>query len=559
MKNLKINGKLLVGFGVVIVMMVALGASAFIGLKGLDSVVNKYATKTLPNTKYVWQMRRNLVSVQRYIAQAIACTDYNKTQDLIEKAKKDRQALSDAIEAYRGNMRTDPAMLKAFEDYLSQGAPYRDQIYQILAKEHSAENSALAYDVFENQYSPILNNAVDAILKISDAIDGLADEQNKEAQAQMAFSIYLVLFSLIVALILAVIMGLLIKKSILTPVKEIERVAKDMSEGRLGTEINYISRDELGSMADSMRQAMSMLKTYVDDISYAMNQFANNSFVLRPPQRPFIGDFQIIETSTIKVAKDMSDTLTQIKAAADQVSSGSEQVSFGAQALAQGATQQASSIEELSASIAEISSQVKQNADNSSKANVMSAQATESIQASDQQMALLTDAMAQINSKSAEIQKIVKTIEDIAFQTNILALNAAVEAARAGVAGKGFAVVADEVRNLAAKSADAAKNTTVLIGDSVSAINNGVRLTNATASDMQKAVTTVKETTVLIGEITKATNEQSESIAQIMLGIDQISSVVQTNSATSEESAAASEELSSQASLLKELAGKFKL
>ncbi len=559
MKNLKISGKLTIGFGVVIIMLIVLGFSAFVGLRNLNLVINQYSEKTLPNTKYIWQMQRDLVSVERFLTQAIASTDYNQVQNLIQKAKSEYQALSDSIEAYRANMRTDPALLKEFEDILSQGAGYRDQIYNILGKEQTPENAASAYLIFDNNYLPILDKAIESINKISDAVDELATHQKDDANSQMYFSKNLVFFILVIGVIFAIIIGLLIRKSILVPVKEIENVAKEMSMGNLGSQLNYQSKDELGVMAESLRQALSMLKMYIDDIAYAMGEFANNSFVLTKPKESFVGDFQVIEASINKVTRNMTDTLSQIRIAADQVSSGSEQVSFGAQALAQGATEQASSIEELSASINEISNQVKQNARNSSRANDMSGQAADAIQASNHQMELLTTAMNEINVKSSEIRKIIKTIEDIAFQTNILALNAAVEAARAGEAGKGFAVVADEVRNLAGRSADAAKNTTALIEDSVHAINNGVGLTNATAEDMVNAVNLVRETTALIADITEASQEQSGSISQVTLGIDQISSVVQTNSATSQESAAASEELSGQASLLKELVGKFRL
>ena len=237
----------------------------------------------------------------------------------------------------------------------------------------------------------------------------------------------------------------------------------------------------------------------------------------------------------------------------------SDQVSSGAQALSQGATEQASSVEELAASINEISNNINQTAQQAQDASDKSMQVGEKAGESNNRMHDMLQAMADINASSGEIGKIIKTIEDIAFQTNILALNAAVEAARAGAAGKGFAVVADEVRNLASKSAEASKNTAVLIENSLQAVENGKRIADETAQSLEVVISDIQEASSLMGSIAKAATDQAESISQITLGIDQISSVVQTNSATAEESAAASEELSGQAQILNELVRKFRL
>ena len=255
----------------------------------------------------------------------------------------------------------------------------------------------------------------------------------------------------------------------------------------------------------------------------------------------------------------MSETLSIINTSSEQVSSGADQVSSGAQALAQGATEQASSTQELSATISEVSESVRQNAENVDLVTNYVRAAVAGVEHSNEQMQQMLAAMNNMNISSNEIVKIIKVIDDIAFQTNILALNAAVEAARAGAAGKGFAVVADEVRNLANKSANAAKQTTVLIESSINDVQDGSKIADQTA----KLLAEVQEKVQLVGgtiqKIDQASTEQAAAITQITQGVEQVSAVVQTNSATAEQSAASSEELSAQADMLRKLIAKFTL
>ncbi|MEG2021847.1 MAG: methyl-accepting chemotaxis protein, partial [Oscillospiraceae bacterium] len=368
--------------------------------------------------------------------------------------------------------------------------------------------------------------------------------------------ILIVSIVIVVFMLLAVFILRILAKSISKPIIEVEQAAAEMAKGNFDVEIEHTAADETGHLANSMRQMIATTKSVIADTSRGLGEMAEGNFDLHP-QAEYIGIFKDMENSIFKIIISLSDTISQIKVSSDQVSSGSDQVSSGAQALAQGATEQASSVEELSASINEVSQQINLNATNAANANRTAGIVGSHINTSNEQMTQMMAAMKEISASSIEIGKIIKTIEDIAFQTNILALNAAVEAARAGAAGKGFAVVADEVRNLATKSSEAAKQTNALIEGSVKAVENGVNIATATSQSLSEVVTGAEEITALIEQISTASSEQSTSIAQINLGVEQISSVVQTNSATAEESAAASEELSGQAQILNTLVSKF--
>lgn len=316
------------------------------------------------------------------------------------------------------------------------------------------------------------------------------------------------------------------------------------------------SGDETEELLNDLAVTIEKLKGAIQETSYCLSNAANGDLTHTITQE-FSGDFEELGESVNNIIYSLNDTLSQINTSANQVASGSDQVASGAQALAQGATEQSSSVEELVATIDDISQKVQDSAKNSIDAKDKVTSVEADIQKCNSKMQDMLVAMGEISGSSNEISKIIKTIQDIAFQTNILALNAAVEAARAGSAGKGFAVVADEVRNLAIKSAEAAKNTTILIENSISSVDNGSRIANETGDIMESIVNDAQDVAQSIDMISQSIVSQSDSIAQVQIGIDQISSVVHSNSATAEESAASSEQLSAQADSLNQLVGNF--
>lgn len=363
----------------------------------------------------------------------------------------------------------------------------------------------------------------------------------------------------ITVLFLAVLM--LVRRIIIHPVKSIDNVALRIAQGDLDSSIDYRSGDEFGQLAVNFNQTVSRLRSYVDyidEISKVLNKMSQGDLNIQLTY-DYVGEFAKVKQSLLEISDSLSTTIGAIDRASGEVSLGSEQVAGGAQSLSQGATEQASAVQELAATISEISSQIERNAQSAKQASQKANEVESEIEVSNQRMQRMLSAMADINNCSGEISKIIKAIEDISFQTNILALNAAVEAARAGEAGKGFAVVADEVRSLAGQSAEAAKNTTLLIQNSLRAVENGTNIATETAQALAEVVSGVQQVTKSIDLISEESVSQAMSITQVTRGIDQVASVVQTTSATAEESAAASEELSGQAQQLKNLVGRFHL
>lgn len=381
-----------------------------------------------------------------------------------------------------------------------------------------------------------------------------------DRDAALTQTLTVLVIAAIISLAAMLLFIIFILKRQLKPIEGIVHAATEIAQGNLAVELDLSTKYEIGKLANAFHTTVVTLREMISDIDYLLAQMAKGNFrVNSRAEAAYQGDFASLLTSLTNIRNNLSQTLGQINFAADEVSRGSNQVAGGAQALSQGATEQASAIEELSATIAEISEQISMNTGNANQAKEESLLSRERVAHSNGQMEEMIGAMGIISGQSDEISKIIKTIEDIAFQTNILALNAAVEAARAGEAGKGFAVVADEVRNLASKSAEAAQSTATLIEQTIVAVANGAKIADETAKAMVAVVEGTETVTALVEKIAAASNEQADSIGQINQGVEQISAVVQTNSATAQESAAASEELSGQAEMLKELVGGFTL
>ena len=559
MRDLKIAKKLTAVFAIIIACFCIAVVATILGMNNVGNSYESFYVNSHEAIVRSSNIRIQLQTAIKSVSLATVDSDSSNTNSYVSETEEAMNMVTTELEWFRNNYDGDLSLLNQFESKMNAVKDLRNKI-STLALENTAASNASAQQLLTDEYNPKVNDAIEDLRSFADSVDVLGQKDfDTSTRVRNMLLIVAILLS-VAAIVIAVILALMLIRAIVPPIREIQKGMEEIEAGNLDVQLKYESRDELGQLSDSVRDMVDYLKAIIHDEDYLFAELGNGNFDVQTRNADkYVGDFTSILTSIIKLRDNLNSTLMQINQSADQVSAGSDQVSSGAQALSQGATEQASSVEELAATINEISGNVKANAENAREASRKAAQVKDQAGESSRRMQEMLSAMTDISSSSGEIGKIIKTIEDIAFQTNILALNAAVEAARAGEAGKGFAVVADEVRSLASKSADASNSTSALIENSLRAVLNGTRIADDTAKNLSDVVSGVKDVVATIGQISNDSTEQADAIGQVTQGIDQVSSVVQTNSATAEESAAASEELSGQAQLLKKLISQFRL
>ena len=427
------------------------------------------------------------------------------------------------------------------------GQKYND----MLVEKMQTKEAFFQRDSQVRYYVPLQIEGVDWWVQTAMTIPHFDQEKN-----QLLFALIL---SEVIIFILVQIINFVRISNALKPLKKISEAGKEVAGGNFDVEIHYPQQDEIGELSRSISEVIGRSKKIVFDLRDRLDAMAGGNFTENLESEEYVGDYAPLLESLKHIQEDMNKTLQEVHASSVQVLSSAEQVNTGAQSLSQGATEQASSIEELSANMQDISHSIQASTKTAGEAYKLQGEAGVAVLQSNEKMEEMRKAMDDITAKSNEISKIIKTIDDIAFQTNILSLNAAIEAARAGAAGKGFAVVADEVGNLAQKSAKAAQNTGLLIEETIEAVEKGAKITEETAESLNSVSKSTEEVNTLIEKISSASSKDLEGITSLNQGLQQISSVVQANSATAEQSAAASEELTGQANKMNELVERFQL
>ncbi|WP_394523974.1 methyl-accepting chemotaxis protein [Lacrimispora sp. JR3] len=562
-RNRKIKTKVVVVFSAIILLSILAVMVMLVGMMGISGNLRKLYQGPYAASDNMWVIRRNLLDSQMVLYRLASekksdiASAGNQAKSLIDKDSADMQTALANLETLL-KKENEKQILTEIKSGLEESDQIQAAVLKLAAQGKSDEARTMIKNVYEPKYEDLKGKVINLAQSVSSDAEGFVDEANGTNRNAVVMGIG----AMIIGVFVCALIAMRFSRSIVKPLEELDVAAKEMSKGDLKASryITYQSKDEIGFLADSLRSTMTILDSYVTEISSILLRLSKGDLTVPRDQiTDFMGDFSEIKSSFVTILKSFNNTLGDIHQSSVQVDISSDQVSDAAQMLSQGSTEQAMALEELTGAITDISSQIRENAENAQSANALTAKVQKEVEESNLHMVTMNSAMNEINESSQEIGKIIKTIEDIAFQTNILALNAAVEAARAGEAGKGFAVVADEVRSLASKSAEASKDTAVLIENSVKAVENGMAIAEQTSHSLDVVKNTTVQVVDTVNLIADASEKQAESVENISERVSQISQVVQTNSATAEESAAASEELSGQAAYLEQLVERFHL
>lgn len=555
-KNWNIRAKLTLSFSLVIGFFLVSMIIALVSLNSVKKDIGTLAQDAVPTVEAIWKGRRAMVAVERALYMA-SDAGYQKNQEDVKKHVEDAEAqltvIKDEVlplleESYNG----DRSLLENYSKIMESVKEVKEQVYALLLDGKTAEGIAL----LESDYTPKFVEAAGLLMKMTEETQSRVLEFDNKADRTNAIIMIVLSLMLVTGIGVSIVITLKLTAGIMKPVNEIITASKAMAEGDFDKEITYSNSDEFGVLANNIKDMREKTKEIIVDTARGLGEVARGNFNI-VPRAEYFGAYEDIKKALSMIIVQLSNTMEEITASADQVASGAGQIAHAGKTLSEGAAEQASAVEELSATITETREQAQNGASRAKDANHETQETSAVVSECNLEMDNLLDAMKNIQMASEEIEKIIGKIESIASQTNLLSLNASIEAARAGEAGRGFAVVANEVGSLAEESSLAVKETADLIQKTMQAVNKGSEIAQGTADSMKNVNEKTLHIGTVISQIAGASENQSKSLDQIMQAVDQIAQVVQDNSAASQESAASSEELSGQSQVLKELAGRF--
>ena len=551
MKNRKVGSKVLISFAVTLalsLLMSVLSINTILSVRsnyiGILSGPIEIVDAAQECESEINAVARQLRDMALFGYDSGTASKISDSLDIIDESINTIQTL------YTGTDGLDDQFIQAIESWRSSFSDIDSAL--------QADNISLAQQLIKNECTPKLNVAIEAGHALMDQLVQNSTVQSNHVMFTSTRDVVVLVILIILIAVVGVLLNLYVVRSISRPLRQAEQAVVAFSQGDLSYDLEYRSKDEIGGICDAVRTSQDILHNAIEDIVSVTKSLADGDLACSMSQQ-YPGELAPIKDNIEYLLNQLNDTMSGILQSADQVAAGADQVSTGSQGLAQGATEQASAVEELAATINDLDHTARSNRETAQTAKERADLASGQVLISNERMQEMRKAMSDILTSQENISKIIATIENIAFQTNILALNAAVEAARAGSAGKGFAVVADEVRNLASKSDYAAKQTKKLIESSMAAVQHGGALAEDVDANMQKTVEYASVAIEYMDKLAESTVSAEEAISQLTTGLDQISSVVQTHSATSDESAAASQELSSQAVMMKQMVQRFRL
>ncbi|KSV58770.1 methyl-accepting chemotaxis protein [Acetivibrio ethanolgignens] len=537
-------------------LIVLLGVAAVLSLVSFQLIGNnmtEFYNVQYETTKNQMEIRKDVQTINKRILWAVISNDAEVT----EAQKRELVERFDKIEGYLSVIQKNLSDKRAAERLRTAFVGFEEaSLYMLSLVEQGQPDKAVNY--YETDFNDISEVLADALSAVGTQSDAAAKGKHVKSQVIQIITTIILIILFIVSVFISRRKGKQLQKEIAEPLEEIRAASRELAKGNLHIDIAYTSEDEIGQVAEELRISIKKLSSYIEEIDNFMSEMADGNFDITV-KNEFIGDFKNIETALNHFTEKISADMREIENAARQVSEDSGQIAEAAQTLAEGATDQAGIVQKLSATVNSVSQKIQDNAKNADEISKEVVGVSEEINRSNDWMQKVVQAMDSISTTSEEIRKIIGTIDDIAAQTNLLALNASIEAARAGEAGRGFAVVADQVSALASQSAEAAHTSSRHIEAALRAVDEGKQMADGAAEKLKDVVTAAEAITDKVDGIAAASGEQAEAVHQIDTGIDQIVQVVETNAATAEESSASSEELTSQAQLLKELIYQFKL